>query len=720
MGLNKSPKYEFILLNLAIIFFVFRGSVPIFKYLFVILYGISMVNTIVFYRHKLIDSFKSFFKNYIFVLIIFLFFVTSTFFSVKVYLLNIKDIFNIIVLVSYIIQLFILIENRYSLKEFSNNLILSIFFVSIFVAIFNLVNIFQIGPFLIDQDQIKTFDYNFALIPIFFGILIIYYHQYLSDCHKYRVLVVLLFIVYFIAILFSGSKRGIFLFFVILFFLLLLLIFSFYKNSKLFQIRKLTKLFSLSILIIFGLFLFFTINSNFYFKEKLIRSFSSNSNQAKENIANSIYRMTTIFNDDSYYSQVYNLIWSSNNSFDPDTWKNTRIHKTIYPLKGNNVEIVPKEAKGYYMDSTCNASYYSVDDLCEAYTGIYYVKVKKGEQYKAFVYCYVSDECEISSVVFGVGSIYIANNIVYGQPSSYYSLDNKGIWKKLEIFFECNNGDIAIYLSFAKHNSRDFSKMNGYVIFAYPHLEKVENKVNRMGEDYISLDYLKNSNNGLSNKSENYFFYNQSTVKYLISSNSRLCILFMPIDSDPIRNFINNLVSEDSTYYSFRTKLHNNYSEDLFGEDRISRWKFAVEIWAKEYNWTQKIFGGGFRFLNWYGYVFLKDKTKTDYPHNPFLHILLYSGIIGVLLYILLLYKVFYYYIKYIKEYYLFFIFFLITYFFTFFSGGNPFDPPIMGFFMMLPFFIHYIHEKEKTEVERHGFKSKVQSLLFKIRNFRS
>ena len=50
--------------------------------------------------------------------------------------------------------------------------------------------------------------------------------------------------------------------------------------------------------------------------------------------------------------------------------------------------------------------------------------------------------------------------------------------------------------------------------------------------------------------------------------------------------------------------------------------------------------GGGFNFLSWYGYYFLKDKTKSDWPHNPFISILLYSGIIGLILYIYLLYKV--------------------------------------------------------------------------------
>lgn len=57
--------------------------------------------------------------------------------------------------------------------------------------------------------------------------------------------------------------------------------------------------------------------------------------------------------------------------------------------------------------------------------------------------------------------------------------------------------------------------------------------------------------------------------------------------------------------------------------------------------------------------------------------------------------KVFNYYIKYIREYPLLIIFFLITFVFTFFSGGSPFDPPVMGFFVMLPFFIHSVHKKD-------------------------
>jgi hypothetical protein len=170
------------------------------------------------------------------------------------------------------------------------------------------------------------------------------------------------------------------------------------------------------------------------------------------------------------------------------------------------------------------------------------------------------------------------------------------------------------------------------------------------------------------------------------------------IDKDSFRNWISNLVNEDTTYRETKTILKVDTISKLFVDDRLSRWQFALKIYSNEYSLKEKIFGGGFKFLNWYGFFFLNDKTKTDYPHNPFLYILLYSGIIGLLFYFFLLYKVFYYYIKFLREYYLLFIFFLITSFFTFFSGGNPFDPPVMGFFVMLPFFIHSIYRKEQTQ----------------------
>ena len=128
--------------------------------------------------------------------------------------------------------------------------------------------------------------------------------------------------------------------------------------------------------------------------------------------------------------------------------------------------------------------------------------------------------------------------------------------------------------------------------------------------------------------------------------------------------------------------------------DRTSRWVFATKLWETDYKWYNKLFGHGFDYLNRYGEKF--NKNSPDWPHNPFLSVLLYSGIIGLPIYIYLLIKAVILYLKYKKQYEIAFVGFLITFFFSFFSGSSPFDPPIMGFFIILPFYIQSMHNKSK------------------------
>lgn len=134
--------------------------------------------------------------------------------------------------------------------------------------------------------------------------------------------------------------------------------------------------------------------------------------------------------------------------------------------------------------------------------------------------------------------------------------------------------------------------------------------------------------------------------------------------------------------------------ENLFS-GRTTRWLYARELWKTEYQWYNKLLGHGFDYLEWYGQKFYKDQIRYDWPHNPFITILLYSGILGLIFYLWFLYRVIKIYVIYRKKYKSIFIGFLITFFFSFFSAGNPFDPPVMGFFVMLPFLIDYIHKKD-------------------------
>ena len=131
-------------------------------------------------------------------------------------------------------------------------------------------------------------------------------------------------------------------------------------------------------------------------------------------------------------------------------------------------------------------------------------------------------------------------------------------------------------------------------------------------------------------------------------------------------------------------------SQDGFS-DRTSRWLYATKLLKTEYKWYNILIGHGFDYLNWYGKKF--NNNSPDWPHNPFISVLLYSGLIGLLIYIWLLINVVKLYLRYRNKYGIAFIGFLITFFFSFFSGSSPFDPPVMGFFIILPFFIQSINK---------------------------
>jgi hypothetical protein len=233
--------------------------------------------------------------------------------------------------------------------------------------------------------------------------------------------------------------------------------------------------------------------------------------------------------------------------------------------------------------------------------------------------------------------------------------------------------------------------LEGYVIFAYPQSKIISGKdsVLTFRQSFLRIKNTKNELKILERLN-----YKEYTETFIFNPIQYLFI----IDQDPIRDWATKFISEDTTYYPYKANIVVDTISNSFSAPRIARWQFAIKIFTKEYSWSQKISGGGFNFLNWYGYYFYKDKTRSDYPHNPFLSVLLYSGIFGLIIYLIFMCKVFYYYIKYFTEYKVLSFFFIITFFFSFFSAGNPFDPPIMGFFVMLPFFIHSIHEKEKNK----------------------
>lgn len=385
------------------------------------------------------------------------------------------------------------------------------------------------------------------------------------------------------------------------------------------------------------------------------------------------------------------------NPKNPETWLGIQKHKTIFPLDGKNSEIVPSGSKGYLVDyssGTCGEK----PGYCDVLTEIFSIHANPDEKYKVSVFCYVSDDFDGMSARIIVGVNAVKEGIIKQNAVQLYNSKNKGTWQKLEIEFRCiKKGTIPVYITFNRNNPTPYQPLNGHVIFAYPSFEKLTSFNNGQlpATSYtfnsdISKSYSKVvSKNKRSNRSlSSMFCFSPKMV--VIASNFISQI-------DPIKSLVNDISSEDTTFYSFKAELNTDFENIDFAEDRVSRWLFAKEIFLHEYTWKQKLVGNGFDSLNWFGYVFSGDKSKVDYPHNPFLHILLYSGIVGLFLYIVLMFYTLWHYIKLRKHYFIFLVFFCLTYFFTFFSGGNPLDPSMNGFFILLPFLINLVLRKQEN-----------------------
>ena len=147
--------------------------------------------------------------------------------------------------------------------------------------------------------------------------------------------------------------------------------------------------------------------------------------------------------------------------------------------------------------------------------------------------------------------------------------------------------------------------------------------------------------------------------------------------------------------------IHKYYSRDTinyFTAPRTNRWRYALELWQTRYNTKQKIFGQGFKYLEWYGEKFYNNPKRYDFPHNPIISSFLYSGIVGGLVYICFLVTGLWLYWKRRKDLGIFFIMYLCCMFFSMFSGSSHFSFPLFAFLSFLPF-VEYEKDMDSIKV---------------------
>jgi hypothetical protein len=289
--------------------------------------------------------------------------------------------------------------------------------------------------------------------------------------------------------------------------------------------------------------------------------------------------------------------------------------------------------------------------------------VQKGDRVMSDVYSYVSPDYNGDIVMLMTAD---------ARQNQIYNLSNKGKWQKLSLIIEGNNAKIPVYMYFAKYGVTNFESLQGHVIFAHP--------------TYRILHLNKSDKVNLSS-------YGRASHRYFSAGIFEFNDFFIQTEKGKSSQATSKETSDSMNF-------HQIYVRDVFAGPRLDHWRFGWFKFKNQYTIGQKVFGDGFNYMSNYGEEFYGNSKRLDWPHNPFISILLYAGIVGLIAYLWLLLRTVQLYWLYHKKYWPLFICFIIAFFFSFFSGNNPFDPPIIGFFVILPFFIHAIYKKNKPEIK--------------------
>jgi lipopolysaccharide/colanic/teichoic acid biosynthesis glycosyltransferase len=139
----------------------------------------------------------------------------------------------------------------------------------------------------------------------------------------------------------------------------------------------------------------------------------------------------------------------------------------------------------------------------------------------------------------------------------------------------------------------------------------------------------------------------------------------------------------------------DNISNKVFNLDK---WNYALELY-KNQSIIEKVFGGGFDYLDKFGLEYNKTTEQIEYPHNPILSGLLYSGMVGGILIMFFMLVSLYYGGKYLVRYPLFALMLFTSMLFVLFSGNSLFSVPIFLFLFSISFLIRYQEISEMINI---------------------
>jgi len=554
-------------------------------------------------------------------LIVLFFYLLSLFLSQKIEVLNLKEIFNAV-----IILFLVFFASTYDTNEFD---LIKVTIIKYFLVFLSLIGLFALIHFVINYNQLFSLvsDYNIYSLYFFYGLILLISN--IKNRIFHNGLNLLFFLIYLMNIILSYSRRAYILFFLLIIVYLLWLIFSKNKDIIIYSFFK-RGLIAFLVLMSF-VTVFFYINFDFNKDNFVVKS-----------ITVSLYRINTIFDTNKSYTEFYNVLWKSEINklhHDEITYWNTK------PRDKNSL---------FYNGDFTNGKEFWSEKLSENDSVKYEILEEKGLKFLRV------------SKYKGSGFW----PLLYKGREIYY---HKG--RKYTFNFKCRviKGD-----GFPFHIGWWINDDN-----------KIRNNLNKeikaIDKDWylVTCSYT--------------FKGNQHSMETFMNSQKEGTIVDFADIELICDDTSDHSVFLDQYVYNITQMEMPEFAKEQFSSSRIDRWKYAFNIWQTKYKWNHKLFGHGFDYLGWYGDKFYNDPKRLDYPHNPIISSLLFSGIFGCMFYIYFLILVFLKYWKlkdYLKE---IFLMYLVTFYFLMFSGNSHFSVPTFTVLSLLPLIIGYIVENEKN-----------------------
>jgi len=674
--INRSTVEYFIILSLAVVFIV-RSSFPSilnYPYYILLIIGVFFFIYSGFNQRTTILSFNyKFLKEYY---IVFILFVFSSVFNFNHFI--IKEVFKSLVVLFIINMIFLNVKKIDDFKRFQLNIVKYTFLIiSLIVTLIIIGNTFWSNLFHllnIKKGFSFTSDYNVYSLTLFIGLvfLMVLINQKNS---KFKILIYsFIFFLIPINIFFTSSRRGLML--LVIFFFSLLLINIYIIKNKLIKFKEFLKnsIYLVGIYFIFLFFLFFLfIHISPVLKHQIL--FKHNiSNETRINIAYPLSRYTGM-----NYNNSYNFFWNNDyNGIVEKVWCRKIQNFIDILFIDDNLNFIKNPN---FQNGSSGFLNWGNSELFlyENYIDSSNLVIVKGNSINDGIAAFLNVPTNIDLILqanvnvikwnsnLRIMTLSCGKYISQGIPRSW---EGDSLWHKIEITANYCEEDAPMFFILGGSNLNESISLwtNLKAKLAYNNINSNFNDFNKLTESdslIINLDYDSLSNN-------------ENIIPFQIRSQKKL-----------IRTL--NIKKEEE-------RINENLEKDKY---RYKHWGYAFHIWYYDYSILKKIFGNGFVYLEKYGEKFYNSPKRYDYPHNPILSALLYSGIIGVILYIYFLVIVFINYWKYRKYHMTFFIIYLISFFFIMFSGNSHFSLPVFNLFSLVPFLSKYYLLKNKKLIIR-------------------